>query len=134
MIKHNPILNIDKAIKHYEQKDGVAIIYCCTSELSISDMVFDIFYRESPHPQFGNHYFGLRVNHTGDIYINNADAIENFTFSMIKDSKGNYHYSRSHHDFVQVDRNMIDGGRQYVRCGGRVYDFRVKNGKFKEVL
>lgn len=132
MIKHNPIIDIEAAIKHYTAKDGVSITYCCTTELTVSDRIFDVFYRGTPHPEFGNRYFGL---HTVDneVYIANADIVETFDIAMIKDADGNYHYSRSNHDFVQVDKSMVDGGRQYVRCGGRVQYFKIVNGVFKEV-
>jgi len=58
-IKHYPILDTEKVIKHYEEKDNVAITYICTTDLRVSDHPIDIFFRESPHPEFGNRYFGM---------------------------------------------------------------------------
>jgi len=128
MITHNPTTDVEAVIKHYGNKDGVNIKYCCTTELNVSDQVFDIFYRETPHPEFGNRYFGLHVTPSKAVYITNADIVESFDFGMIKDAKGNYHYSRSHHDFVTIDRSMVDGGRKYIRSGGRLTYFKLING------
>ena len=128
-IKHHPKLNIEKAIEHYEKKDNVAITYICTTDLSASDFPVDIFYRESPHPDFGNRYFGL-YHYNGDVIICNADCIESLEFGMIQDDEGTYHYSESHHDYKVIDGKMIDGGRMYIRCNSGYELFRVKDGQF----
>jgi hypothetical protein len=59
MIKHYPQFDTKKVIKHYEEKDNVPITYICTTDLRVSDHPVDVFFRESPHPEFGNRYFGL---------------------------------------------------------------------------
>lgn len=131
MIKHFPITNTDKIIEHYSQKDGVPIKYVCTTDFKMSDRPVDIFYRESPHPEFGNKYFGFGVNYdSGDYFIFNADKVEDFTFGVVEDDDGNLQYSQYHHDYKSFDNgNMIDGGRSYVRSSGKVDFYKVKDGE-----
>jgi cytochrome oxidase Cu insertion factor (SCO1/SenC/PrrC family) len=128
-IKHDPQVDTKKVIEHYEQKDGVSIAYVCTTDISTSDNPVDVFFRESPHPEFGNRYFGLR-NHSGSVYITNADQIEELSFAMITDNEGTYHYSQSHHDYKEIDGKMIDGGREYIRSTAGYELFKVKDGQF----
>ena len=134
MFKHAPQFDIKKIIKHYEEKDGVPINYVCTSDLTASDIPMDIFYRDTPHPQFGNKYFGLYINPMTDhLMITNADKIESLDFGMIEDKDGNLWYSQSHHDCLFIDDQMIDGGRAYIRSSGPVQIFKVKDGKLIKV-
>lgn len=129
VIEHQPIFNTETVVNHYTEKDGVEVTYVCTTDLTASDVPYDIFFRETPHPDFGNRYFGL-ANHpiSNHLVITNADMVEGFEFGCIVDSKGNYHYSQSHHDYRVIDGCMIDGGRQYTRFSGQVYYFKVKDG------
>lgn len=134
MFNHAPQFDVQKIIEHYEKKDGVPITYVCTSDLTASDVPMDIFYRSTPHPQFGNKYFGLFIQPmTGSLMITNADKVESLNFDMIKDKDGKFWYSQSHHDCLFIDNNMIDGGRVYTRASGQVYPFKVKDGKLIEV-
>lgn len=138
-IQHNPIFDTNTIIKHYEEKDGVPITYVCTSALNHGTLAADIFYRETPHPDFGNRYFGLYVNSFGGdsrIMITNADAIENLDFNMVEvDDK--LHYSQHRHDYRSVGDVAIDGGRSYCRMVGNLshpkFYLKVKDGKFVEV-
>jgi hypothetical protein len=134
-IKHFPITNTDKVIEHYSQKDNVPISYVCTTDFKMSDRPVDIFYRDSAHPTFGNRYFGIAVNYEdGSYVIFNADEIEDFTFGAIEDDEGNLQYSQYHHDYKSfANGNMIDGGRSYVRCSGKVSYLKVKNGEMTDV-
>jgi hypothetical protein len=76
----------------------------------------DIFYRDTPHPRFGNRYFGLLIDLHGSIVITGADNIEGQYVHTITDDEGREHYSRHRHDFVDLPNGLfIDGGRQYVR-------------------
>ena len=78
-VKHVPVFDTKKAISFYENKDGVPIKYVCTTDLLASDLPVDIFYRKTPHPEFGNRYFGLYKNPYADdarVMITNADAVE----------------------------------------------------------
>jgi hypothetical protein len=131
MIKHFPITNTDKVIKHYSDKDGVPISYVCTTDFSISDRPVDIFYRETPHPTFNNRYFGIAVNYEdGSYVIFNADGVEEFTFGLVEDNDGDLQYSQYHHDYKSFDNgNMIDGGRDYIRHSGNAKIYVVRDGK-----
>lgn len=134
-IKHNPIFDIEKVCQHYSEKDGVPVTYVCTSTTSAyGSYACDVFYRETPHPEFGNRYFGLSARN-GSVYITNADSIEELTFDMVE-SNDEFHYSQHRHDFRPVpgkDLN-IDGGRSYIRLVGdvgvQVHSFKVKDGEF----
>jgi hypothetical protein len=135
MIKHFPITNTDKVIEHYSQKDNVPINYVCTTDFRMSDRPADIFYRDSPHPEFGNRYFGIAVNYEDGSYtIFNADEIESFTFGLVEDDDGNLQYSQSHHEYKSFDNgNMIDGGRRYIRSSrNNVCIYVVSDGKMVE--
>ena len=129
-IVHENLFDIEKVEKIYTEKDGVDVKYVCTTDLNASDVPVDVFYRATPHPQFGNHYFGIYWDHVRDCtMITNADIVESFDFGMIRvDSK--YYYSQSHHDYKVVGDKMIDGGRKYVRSSGCDVIMKVRNGKF----
>lgn len=130
-IKHPKVFpeSTDQIIEHYSKKDGVDVKYVCTTDLRNSDMPADIFYRSTPHPEFGNRYFGL-FNGPDGLLITNADMVEDFNFGMIKDSDNNWYYSSSHHDCLFIEDKMIDGGRQYIRSTGLDGVFKIKDGEF----
>jgi len=133
MIKHEPIFDTDKICEHYSKKDGVPVTYVCTSALGHEEQAMDIFYRETPHPEFGNRYFGLFVL-SGNLMITNADKIEQAEFGLVEDDDGNLQYSAHRHDYKRFKNgNMIDGGRAYNRssmCG--VKHYVVCNGEMTE--
>jgi hypothetical protein len=131
-IHHDPIFNTEAIIEHYEEKDGVPVTYVCTSDLRASDVPCDIFYRETPHPEFGNRYFGLYWDHSrGHLLITNADVIEELEFGFVENDNGEYEYSQSHHDYKTFNNgNMIDGGRVYIKSSNGADLYKVKNGKF----
>lgn len=130
-IKHEPFLDIAKVEKLYSEKDGVDVKYVCTTDIKQSDSPIDVFYRETPHPEFGNRYFGLFYdNYVGRLFILNADSVEDLDFGMIE-HEGVYYYSKSHHDCKVVGDKMIDGGREYIRSGDHpVIPMKVKDGNF----
>lgn len=137
-IAHRPKFDTAKVCEHYSAKDGVPVKYVCTSALGGQEFAVDIFYRETPHPEFGNHYFGLYHNPYSDnaeIMITNADKIEELEFGM-KEHDGQWHYSQHRHDFYTVGDVSLDGGRAYFRCVGNVRSptkfFAVKDGEFVE--
>jgi len=133
-IRHPSIFDKDKVIEHYSKKDGVEVKYVCTTDLLNSDVPADIFYRETPHPEFGNRYFGLFYHPIKKhLMITNADMVEDFEFGMIKDTENNWYYSSSHHDCLFIEDKMIDGGRQYIRSTGLDGVFKIKNGEFVNV-
>ena len=133
-IKHYPITNITQAEQLYSEKDKVPVTYVCTTELS-NGYIGDIFYRDTPHPKFGNKYFALyfRVSTNkqyDQLMIANADQVEDLTFGMVENDAGNLEYSQYRHDYKSFKNgNMIDGGRDYIRSSGKVKAFIVRNGQ-----
>lgn len=140
-IHHRPILDTKRVCELYSAKDGVPVTYVCTSALDSKEWAMDIFYRETPHPEFGNRYFGLYHNPSfssdGTIMITNADRIEDVEFGM-KEHDGEWHYSQHRHDFYTVGDVSLDGGRAYFRCVGNVNSptkwLEIKDGKFVEKI
>ena len=138
-IHHRPILDTKRVCELYSAKDGVPVTYVCTSALGSEEWAMDIFYRETPHPEFGNRYFGLYHNPSfssdGTIMITNADKIEEAEFGM-KEHGGEWHYSQHRHDFYTIGDVSLDGGRAYFRCVGNVSTptkwLEVRNGEFVE--
>jgi hypothetical protein len=139
-VKHVPVFDTKKAISFYENKDGVPIKYVCTTDLLASDLPVDIFYRKTPHPEFGNRYFGLYKNpyaNDARIMITNADAVETskrYIFGVIEDKDGLLWYSQCHHDCLFIDGSMIDGGREYIRSTNLKGVFKIVDGEFVERL
>lgn len=147
-IHHEPHFDVNLVCEHYSKKDGVPVKYVCTSATNeYGAFSCDVFYRETPHPDFGNRYFGLfhkpRISgEINQIMISNADKIEDLTFEMYYSEKeSEWFYSQHRHDFRPVPGAgiNIDGGRSYVRIVGDIHgDFqrktmKVKNGEFVEV-
>jgi hypothetical protein len=130
-IEHFPLFDTAKVEELYTEKDGVDVKYVCTTDLRASDVPVDVFYRETPHPEFGNRYFGLYWDTVrGHLMITNADIVESFEFGMIEQD-GKYYYSQSHHDYKTLDNGkMIDGGRVYIKSSGCDAVMRIVNGKF----
>jgi len=138
-INHQPTFDIDRVIKIYQKKDGVPIKYVCSTSLNTEGaMAADVFYRETPHPEFGNRYFGLYFS-GGLEYITNADKVEELEFDVVQVGNKGF-YSRHRHDFVQTGPVAIDGGRAYLRLIGNnlsdypIRKYKVKDGQFKEII
>lgn len=131
-IKHNPEFDTNKVTVHYSEKDGVPVNYVCTTDLVASDVPVDVYYRETPHPTFGNHYFGLYHDRVrGHMMICGADIVETLEFGMVENDNGELEYSECHHEYkIFENGNMIDGGRQYIKSNGNVVVFRVVDGEF----
>lgn len=135
-IHHESLFDTQKICEHYTEKDGVPVTYVCTSAIGNEAQAMDIFFRQTPHPEFGNRYFGLYRNAmSGNLMITNADQIESVEFGLIKDDAGDLQYSAHRHDFKMFDNgNMIDGGRAYIkssRC--EIKHYVVRDGKMVEV-
>ena len=129
-IQHQPLFDTAKAEELYSEKDGVDVKYVCTTDLQQSDRPMDIFYRGTPHPEFGNRYFGLYWSSVRtSLMITGADVVESLEFGMIE-HEGKYYYSRSHHDYKVIGDKMIDGGRAYIKSSGSAISMHIKNGKF----
>lgn len=133
-IHHRPIFETQRVCEHYSEKENVAIKYVCTSAIGSEERAMDIFYRETPHPDFGNHYFGLFYS-TDYVMITNADAVELIDFEMVE-VFGQLHYSQHRHDFYTIADVSIDGGRAYFRVVGNANypqkTLKVVNGEFYE--
>jgi hypothetical protein len=142
-IQHHPIFDTEKVAALYSEKDGVPVHYVCTSAPNKSaTYAADIFYRDTPHPEFGNRYFGLYRNSCADgaqVMITNADKIESLDFEMVE-VNGKLHYSQHRHDYRGVGNGVaIDGGREYFRATFTDRDsfvrktLKVKDGEFVNV-
>ena len=127
IIKHYPITKIETVENYYSEKDGVPVNHVCTTEFH--DTIADVFYRPTPHPEFGNKYFAVLFRDDKP-YIANADRVEDLTFGMVENDEGQLEYSRSRHDYKSFKNgNMIDGGRDYIRSSGNVKVFVVRDGQ-----
>lgn len=135
-IKHRPHFNTDGVSKYYTERDGVEVKYVCTTDLTASDVPVDVYYRATPHPEFGNRYFGLYWDNYRDAaMICNADLVEGYRLDMVKNDDGDYEYSQSHHDYKKFKNgNMIDGGRLYTKTShGIDASYEVINGELVPV-
>ncbi len=133
-INHRPTYNTKLIEDYYTKKDGVPIKYVCTSALGSESFAGDIFYRDTPHPEFGNWYLQL-YGVGSQMFIRSADKIEDEVFIML-DTPSGYHYSRHRHDFFTVGDSSIDGGRAYARLVGnnvKTKQFKIRDGEFYEV-
>jgi hypothetical protein len=138
-INHRPIFDTNRVCELYSAKDGVPVTYVCTTALGDGTQAMDVFYRSTPHPEFGNRYFGLFESNNyggvrGGVSITNADAVEDLSFEMIE-VDNQYHYSQHRHDFYSVGDVAIDGGRAYIRLVGNVNvpraTLKVVDGQFE---
>ena len=132
-IQHEPLFDTAKVEKIYSEKDGVDVKYVCTSAVNGGTASMDVFYRATPHPKFGNRYFGLYTNHFHQdkptMMVTNADQIESLEFGMIE-VEGKYYYSQHRHDYKVIEGKMIDGGRAYIRSSGIAEVFKIQDGAF----
>ena len=133
-VKHFPIFDTEAVLEHYKSEGAK---YVCTTELKTYSVPTDVFYRPTPHPVYGNRYFGLYEDHFGNAYICNADVVEELVFGMIDNGKGVWTYSQDYHDFLSWGDSFIDGGRAYTRTGENVLPkvkyLKVVDGEFVEV-
>lgn len=130
-IKHTTVTQIDKVIETYKNTEGVDINYVCTTDLITVDLPVDVFYRETPHPEHGNNYFGLIVE--GDkIKILNADMITNLHFGMVQNDEGMLEYSRSANDAKAFQNgNTISGGRVRIKSNAPCDIFKIVDGNLQ---
>ena len=141
-INHSPLFDTKRVEELYIHKDGVPVTYVCTSAIGHEAQAMDIFFRETPHPDFGNRYFGLYRNQhfafDGTAMIADADKIEDAEFGMIEGSAG-WEYSQHRWDYRIVEGSdcAIDGGRAYVKRAGNLAAeckmMKLVDGKFVEV-
>jgi len=80
-----------------------------------ANMPVAVFYTETAHPQ-GSNYFGVYTNIDGKTMITDAiTATEPFDGLLIDNE---IIYSRYRHDFREHNNIFVDGGRDYLKCGG----------------
>lgn len=91
----------------------------------------DVFYVAEPDTEQGHsNYFGVYRPYPGSVAICNAEsAFKNALNAVVSDS-GEVHISRFRHDYIDDGTVMIDGGRDYCRHRGDLYQVEVKNGDF----
>lgn len=78
-----------------------------------------IFYTKEPHP-LGSNWFAIYHNTENKIMITNGiSATEPFSGIVIDDV---VMYSRHRHDMFEKNGVFVDGGREYLRCGGQRMD------------
>ena len=123
--------NIKKAEELYGAK---YMGYWCTKRLngeSWNDNPVDVFYQPNPDTEKGHkHYFGLFVQ-GGVLYITDATSAFSDPITGIETDDGEVIVSRYRHDYVEKDKYMIDGGRDYLRTsGGPFVRIRVDGPEF----
>ena len=117
---HVPAANVESIAQHYSDKDGVPVHYVCTTALEKYGIIaYDVFYRPTPHPEFGNRYFGVALNPLeNSMFITNADHVTDYVFTCGYDTFGALVYSQHRHDMIHVQGGEIDGGRAYTKITG----------------
>jgi hypothetical protein len=75
------------------------------------------FYTEEKHPE-GSNYFAL-YKLDGSTYITNGIRITEGEFNGFLFEDGELVHSRYRHDYFVHREAMVDGGRDYFRCGER---------------
>lgn len=78
-----------------------------------------IFYSEEPHPQ-GSNYMALywSMVHAGWVVNEGKSAVQG-VFNGFLFEDGELVHSRYRHDYFVHRGAMVDGGRDYFRCGER---------------
>lgn len=134
-VYHEPLFDVKKVVKHYTLEGEEPCHLVVSTELPKYGCHADIYYRSKPHPDHGNHYFGLRLTMGGDsVNIFNADGIiSELEFGMIYDKESDlWYYSAEHYDYKRLGECIIDGGRHYTR--GRLYEmFHIVDGELQRV-
>lgn len=123
------IFDIHTVEELFSKRDGVPIKYVCSTGFGEEIYSSDIFFRETPHPEFGNRYFRL-IRHGESVYVGNADAVEDLNIIAIKKGE-TWLFSQHRHHFVEGDGGCIDGGRAYTRIIGNPETtlLKVKDGE-----
>lgn len=130
-IKHDTVTNIDKIIETYKATEGVDIIYVCTTDLVVGNVPVDVFYRDTPHPDFKNHYFGVYPEGT-QVKVCNADMITNLHFGVVENDEGALEYSRSLAETKSfANGNQIGGGRIRIQCNAPCDIYKVHEGRMR---
>lgn len=109
---------IETLERHYKAK------YICESCLKTitkqwANYPAAFFYTEKPHPR-GSNWFAIYYNTENKPMVTNGVVItEPFEGIQIDDD---VIFSRYRHDYREHRGVFVDGGRDYLRCGGQRYD------------
>ena len=122
--------------KAEELYNATYMCYWCTKRLngeSWNDSPVDVFYQPNPDTNLGHkHYFGLfKELQTGSLYITDATSAFSEPMMGIETDDGEVIVSRYRHNYVEKDKYMVDGGRDYFRTsGGPGVRIRVEGSEF----
>jgi len=75
------------------------------------------FYAEEKHPEGSNYFAFYKLD--GSTYITNGIRITEGVFNGFLFEDGELVHSRYRHDWFEHRGAMVDGGRDYFRCGER---------------
>jgi hypothetical protein len=108
--------------------------YWCTKRLngeSWNDNPVDVFYQPNPNRELGHsNYFGLFFQND-NLWITDAQSAFSDPITGIETDDGEVIVSRYRHNYVEKDKYMIDGGRDYLRTsGGPFVRVRVEGPEF----
>jgi hypothetical protein len=113
--------NIEKAEQHYNAT-YLGDFAIKDSRGGWTEEPFAIFWQEKPPVEGYSHYLGLRIDRmTRNVWITGGGSLENLRMRGVVADNDEVIYSRYRHDFVQSSDGsvFIDGGRDYVRMGGK---------------
>lgn len=118
-------IKIDVIEEHYNAK-FVGDFCVKTKGGGWSEIPVAVFYQPNPDFSKGHtHYFGIFCDPQNKLMITDASSAFDEPIEGIIADNGEVIFSRYRHDYrSSMDRSVtIDGGRDYLRCGGsRVYD------------
>jgi len=127
-------ININEIEKKYSAK-YVGDFCIKTKYDTWSEQPVSVFWVEQPSDPSYSNYFGIyTVN--GVIFITNAlSATEGYWDGIVADD-GEIIYSRYRHDFRQSNDKtvIVDGGRDYFKCMGKVKNPKVRISIFRDQL
>jgi hypothetical protein len=92
----------------------------------------DVFYVENPDRSQGHtNYFGMFIDHD-NVFITDASSAFSEKITGILCEDGEVIVSRYRHDYVTNGDNVIDGGRDYLKCSvsGKMIEVRMVGGEF----
>ncbi len=92
----------------------------------------DVFYVENPDRSKGHtNYFGM-FRRDKEVLITDASSAFSEKITGILCEDGKVIVSRYRHDYVTNGDNMIDGGRDYLRCSlsGKMIEVQMVGGEF----
>jgi hypothetical protein len=100
--------------------------FCVKTKHGWSEQPIAIFWQVKPPVEGYSHYFGL-FTRDDKIMITDGSTAFSEPMSGIVANSGEVIYSRYRHDFhYSADGSVaVDGGRDYMRCLGNIYNPRV---------